>query len=77
MKKPLSEQVVVVAGASSGIGRAVAQRFAREGWLVGLDRVIGKNFRIGVGYNFTDFSDDMTNLRYDNKGWFLNIVGYY
>lgn len=33
--------------------------------------------RVGVGCNFTDFSDDMTNLRYDNKSWFLNIVGYY
>ena len=33
--------------------------------------------RVGVGCNFTEFSDDMTNLRYDNKSWFLNIVGYY
>lgn len=49
----------------------------RKGFLIGADRQVSRNFRVGVGYNFTDFSDDMTNLRYDNKGWFLNIAGYY
>ena len=49
----------------------------RKGWLVGLDRDIGKNFRIGVGYNFTGFSDDLTDFDYDHEGWFLNMVGYY
>ncbi|AKC88269.1 hypothetical protein WQ53_07750 [Pseudoxanthomonas suwonensis] len=49
----------------------------RQGWLVGLDRDIGKNFRIGAGYNFTEFSDDLTDFDYDHKGWFLNLVGVY
>ncbi len=49
----------------------------RKGFLIGADRQLARNFRVGIGYNFTDFSDDMTNLRYDNKGWFLNIAGYY
>ncbi len=49
----------------------------RRGWLMGLDRQIGENFKVGVGYNFTDFSDDLTDLRHDNKGWFLNLAGYY
>jgi putative salt-induced outer membrane protein YdiY len=49
----------------------------RKGWLVGVDRQIGENFKVGVGYNFTDFSDDLTDLEYDNKGWFLNLAGYY
>lgn len=49
----------------------------RQGWLAGLDRDIGKNFRIGVGYNFTEFSDDLTDFDYDHKGWFLNMVGTY
>ncbi|WP_211840856.1 hypothetical protein [Pseudoxanthomonas sacheonensis] len=49
----------------------------RSGYLVGLDRDINKNFRVGVGYNFTDFSDDLTDFDYDHKGWFLNIVGSY
>ena len=49
----------------------------RSGGLVGLDRQLGENFRIGVGYNFTDFSDDLTDLKYNNKGWFLTLAGYY
>jgi hypothetical protein len=49
----------------------------RSGYLIGLDRDINKNFRVGVGYNFTDFSDDLTDFDYDHKGWFLNIVGSY
>jgi hypothetical protein len=49
----------------------------RSGYLVGLDRDINKNFRVGVGYNFTDFSDDLTDFDYDHKGFFLNVVGSY
>ncbi|MCI4567004.1 hypothetical protein [Lysobacter sp. CFH 32150] len=49
----------------------------RRGWLVGVDRQLGDNFKVGLGYNFTDFSDDLTDLEYDNKGWFLNLAGYY
>jgi len=49
----------------------------QSGYLVGLDRDIGNNFRLGVGYNFTEFSDDLTNFDYDHKGWFLNMVGTY
>lgn len=50
---------------------------ARDGWLAGVDRRIGENFKIGVGYNFTSFSDDLTDLEYDHRGWFLNLAGYY
>ncbi|ALN79111.1 hypothetical protein LA76x_0950 [Lysobacter antibioticus] len=49
----------------------------RQGFLIGVDRDIGRNFRVGVGYNFTEFSDDLTNFDYDHKGWFLNLVGTY
>ena len=49
----------------------------RAGFLLGVDRDIGANFRIGVGYNFTDFSDDLTDFDYDHRGWFLNVVGRY
>ena len=55
----------------------VSQGGSRRGALIGVDRQVARNLRIGLGYNFTDFSDDMTQLRYDNKGWFLNITGYY
>jgi hypothetical protein len=49
----------------------------RAGWLVGVDRHLGDNFRLGVGYNFTSFSDNLTVLDYDQKGWFLNVTGTY
>ncbi|WOE73880.1 hypothetical protein [Alterisphingorhabdus coralli] len=49
----------------------------RQGFLVGLDRRVSDNFRIGVGYNFTDFSGDLTDLDYRYRGWFLNLVGSY
>ncbi len=49
----------------------------RQGVLLGIDRDLGKNLRIGTGYNFTEFSDDLTDFDYDHKGWFLNLVGWY
>jgi len=49
----------------------------RKGWLVGVDRQVGQNFKVGAGYNFTEFSDDLTELRYESKGFFLNLSGYY
>ena len=47
----------------------------RRGALATIYRYIGKNLKVGVGYNFTDFSDDLTDLRYDHRGVFFNIVG--
>ena len=49
----------------------------RQGTLLGIDRDLGKNLRIGGGYNFTTFSDDLTDFDYDHKGWFINLVGWY
>lgn len=49
----------------------------QNGWLVGVDRHLGENFRLGVGYNFTSFSDNLTVLDYDQEGWFLNVTGTY
>lgn len=49
----------------------------RQGWLAGIDRDITKNLRLGVGYNFTDFSDDLTRLGYRYRGWYVNLVGSY
>ena len=48
---------------------------SRSGMLVALHRHIGQHFKVGVGYNFTDFSDDLTDLNYDSQGWFVNLVG--
>jgi hypothetical protein len=49
----------------------------RRGFLIGVDRHVGKNFRVGIGYNFTEFSDDLTDLDYDHRGVFLNVSGTY
>ncbi|MCD2516210.1 OmpA family protein [Massilia sp. G4R7] len=48
---------------------------ARKGALVGLYRQAGQHAKIGVGYNFTDFSDELTDLSYRSRGWFINAVG--
>ena len=33
--------------------------------------------KIGIGYNFSDFDDDLSNTRGSSKGWFINIIGKY
>jgi len=50
-------------------------RQRRRGALAAIYRRIGENLKVGVGYNFTDFSDDLTDLKYNHKGVFLNLVG--
>ncbi|MEJ2602665.1 MAG: OmpA family protein [Gammaproteobacteria bacterium] len=47
----------------------------RSGALVGVSRYFGDNVKIGVGYSFADFSDDLTDLDYDHQGFFLNLTG--
>ena len=47
----------------------------RAGALVALSRYLGDHFKAGLGYNFTDFSDDLTDLSYDHQGVFLNLTG--
>ncbi|PAU55311.1 hypothetical protein [Pseudomonas indica] len=68
-------------GAWSALGEYrvldVKEGGVRQGWLLGVDRDVGENFRVGAGYNFTDFSDDLTRLDYRYQGWFLNFVGFY
>ena len=50
----------------------VSQR--RRGALAAIYRYVGKNMKVGAGYNFTDFSDDLTDLGYDHKGVFFNLI---
>jgi len=47
----------------------------RRGALTTIYYHIGKNLKAGVGYNFTDFSDDLTDLKYNHQGVFLNLIG--
>jgi outer membrane protein OmpA-like peptidoglycan-associated protein len=50
-------------------------RDARKGALVGLYRHVGEHAKLGIGYNFTDFSDDLTDMSYRSRGWFINALG--
>ncbi len=47
----------------------------RHGALLGVYRHLGDHFKIGVGYNFTDFTDDIRDAEYDNQGWFVDLIG--
>ena len=47
----------------------------RTGGLTSLYYYFTDNFKAGVGYNFTNYSDDLTDLDYDDHGFFLNLVG--
>ncbi|MFZ9060472.1 MAG: OmpA family protein [Steroidobacteraceae bacterium] len=48
---------------------------AKTGFLLAVSRQFGERFKVGIGYNFTDFSDDLTDLNYDHQGAFINVVG--
>jgi len=48
----------------------------KSGFLTGIYRHVGDHVKLGVGYNFTDFSDDLTHINdYKAKGWFINLIG--
>lgn len=47
----------------------------RAGALVTMYRYFGDHLKVGLGYNFTDFSEDLTDLSYDHHGIFLNVIG--
>jgi flagellar motor protein MotB len=51
----------------------ISQR--RSGALVAIYRHISKNLKAGVGYNFTNFSDELTDLKYNHIGVFVNLIG--
>jgi hypothetical protein len=45
------------------------------GALAAVYRHVGNNFKVGVGYNFGRFSDDLRDLTLDDGGVFLNVIG--
>ncbi|MDH3750571.1 MAG: OmpA family protein [Gammaproteobacteria bacterium] len=47
----------------------------RSGALAAVSRYVGDHLKVGLGYNFTDFSDDLTDLSFDQQGFFLNLTG--
>ena len=48
---------------------------SRSGALIAVSRYLGDHLKLGIGYNFTDFSDNLTDLSYDHHGAFLNVTG--
>jgi outer membrane protein OmpA-like peptidoglycan-associated protein len=46
----------------------------RSGALAAVYYHVAKSMKVGVGYNFTDFSDDLTDLSYHSNGWFFNVM---
>lgn len=50
---------------------------SRSGVLVGVYRHVGEHIKAGVGYNFSDFSDDLTRLGYTHQGLYVNLVAKY
>mgnify|MGYP000362624105 CR=1 FL=1 len=51
--------------------------FSQTGALAAAYKQINRNLTVGVGYNFSTFSDDLGDLTFDDEGLFLNIVAAY
>jgi hypothetical protein len=47
----------------------------RSGALLAVYRRMGEHLKIGAGYNFTEFSEDLTDLSFDHEGVFINVIG--
>ena len=45
------------------------------GFLAGVYKHLGDTAKLGVGYNFGQFSDDLTDLTLDDEGVFVNLIG--
>ena len=45
------------------------------GALAAIYRQFNDNFKVGVGYNFGTFSDDLRDLSHNDQGVFLNVIG--
>lgn len=57
--------------------RTTEAQDSKAGALLGIYRHLGKGVKAGVGYNFTSYSDDLTDLSYRSRGWFLNVLATY
>ncbi len=50
----------------------------RTGWLSEITWEANRHLRLGLGYNFTDFSDnEFSSNDYSTEGWFVRIQGKY
>jgi hypothetical protein len=46
----------------------------RSGALAAVYRHLGKHVKAGLGYNFTNFSEDLTDMSFKSHGIFMNVV---
>jgi len=53
---------------------AIDSQTSETGVLAAVYRHFGNNAKVGVGYNFGAFSDDLTDLTFDDQGLFINII---
>ena len=49
----------------------------QQGALITFGTTVGDNLSLSLGYNFTDFDDDLGDDSFEARGWFLNLVGRY
>jgi flagellar motor protein MotB len=54
---------------------AAQESGTRKGYLGAVYYHINENVKVGGGYNFADFSDEVTNLSYRSRGPFINVIG--
>ena len=55
--------------------RAKELKDRKSGWVTAAYYHVNENLKVGIGYNFTDYSDNLTDMSYRSKGWFLNVLG--
>ncbi|MDR6522347.1 outer membrane protein OmpA-like peptidoglycan-associated protein [Variovorax paradoxus] len=55
--------------------RARELKDRKSGWVTAAYYHVNENLKVGIGYNFTDYSDNLTDMSYRSKGWFLNVLG--
>lgn len=59
-------------------GRVLAMPKIKQnnyGFVAGVYRHMNDNIKVGVGYNFGQFSDDISDLTLNDEGSFLNVIG--
>ncbi len=54
--------------------RSKSAQTGELGGLVAIYRHLNGNLKLGVGYNFSNFSDDLTDLTYEDHGIFVNLI---
>lgn len=49
-----------------------------HGALVAFNKLVSQNLKLGIGYNFSHFDDDLVHRdHYDAHGFFINLIGFF